>query len=118
MDYGLGKQYEKDFVLPRDWDHVITARHRGRNYLYQVARAASRLGWPHIHHIAWEQELDIRELLEEEARHRVLDFLGYAALHVPDGCTLTGMFISNCAGHSDDHDLFSKWRNELARAAL
>ena len=118
MDYGLGKQYEKDFVLPRDWDHVITARHRGRNYLYQVARAASRLGWPHIHHIAWEQELDIRELLEEEARHRVLDLLGYAALHVPDGCMLTGTLISNCAGHADDHDLFSKWRNELARAAL
>jgi len=118
MDYGPGKQYEKDFVLPRDWDRIITARHRGRDRLYYVARAASSVGWPHMDNIAWERNLEIEELFDEEARHRVLDLLGYAALHVPDGCMLTGMFISNYAGHADDDDLFSKWRNELARAAL
>lgn len=93
----------------RRWRDIIAAKPLARPpWLRRAARAAAFFGWPHYHGVLWPQEVELKALLDELARHRILDLLGALGTLPAPGEYLTGEIETDLADHAADVALLRK----------
>jgi hypothetical protein len=91
------------------WSDIVAAKSLARPpWLRSAARCAALLGWPHYDDVLWPQRVAPEALLDELARHRILDLLGAIGTIPGPGEYLTGEVATDLADHAADVALLRK----------
>lgn len=100
-NYGLPNQQTLETIFTA---HTIPTAHNRLTYL--AMKVAHRLNlWPHHNRLAWPQENNNEELLNQMLLHRAGDLLGAASL-LSHKHLVAGHLISYCSGHEADVNMF------------
>jgi UDP-3-O-acyl-N-acetylglucosamine deacetylase len=107
VSYAKWGEYEITRTFPDEdagsWKDIAAARPLARpSWLRGAARCAALLGWPHYDNVLWPQSVEPGTLLEELARHRILDLLGAIGTVPGPGEYLTGEIETDLADHAAD----------------
>jgi len=72
-------------------------------YLQAAGYVASKLGWPHHrNHVMWAGSRHPYDILDEVARHRLLDIVSILNFAAPAECYLAGRVFSHKGNHAAD----------------